>query len=209
MNKPLMCSLVLGCATLMYSPFAGAQTNASGNTSGTSSQGASTPGSTEPGQNGKMSGMNMGSDQDKQFVQMAALGGYTEITFSQLALQKSQNSKVKSFAQKMVTDHTALNNQMMPVAQTMGITAPTSLDSQHQQLYDQLNQLSGADFDKQYISDMDTDHHKTLDAFKSEEASTQDKQLKPLVKKGEKVIAQHTAMADKLMKSMGGTASGM
>lgn len=149
------------------------------------------------------------SDQDKQFVQMASLGDYTEITFSQLALQKSQNSQVKQFAQRMVADHNTLETQMKPVADKLGVTPATALDSQHQQLYDQLNQLSGADFDKQYISDMDTDHHKTLDAFKSEEASTQDSQLKGIVKKGEKVIAQHTEMADKLMKKMGGTAAGM
>ncbi|HLI77482.1 MAG TPA: DUF4142 domain-containing protein, partial [Acidobacteriaceae bacterium] len=149
------------------------------------------------------------ADQDKQFVMQASLGDYTEITFSQLALQKSTNPKVKAYAQKMITDHNQLETEMKPVADKLGVTPATALDSQHQQLYDQLNGLSGADFDKQYISDMDTDHHKTLDAFKAEEASTQDKQLKPIVKKGEKVVAMHTTMADKLTTSMGGTAAGM
>ena len=158
--------------------------------------------------NGSMAGM-AGMGQDKQFVMQASLGDYTEITFSQLALQKSTNSKVKAYAQKMITDHNQLEAEMKPVADKMGVTPATALDAQHQQLYDQLNQLSGADFDKQYMSDMDTDHHKTLDLFKTEESSTQDKQLKPIVKKGEKVVAQHTEMADKMTKSMGGTASGM
>ena len=98
---------------------------------------------------------------------------------------------------------------MKPVADKMGVAPATALDAQHQQLYDQLNQLSGADFDKQYMSDMDTDHHKTLDAFKTEESTTQDKQLKPIVKKGEKVVAQHTAMADKMSTAMGGSKTGM
>ena len=148
-------------------------------------------------------------DQDKQFVTMASLGDYTEITFSQLALQKSTNAKVKEYAQQMITDHNQLEANMKPVADKLGVTPATALDSDHQQKYDQMGQLSGADFDKQYIAAMDTDHHKTLDAFKSEEASTQDKQLKPIVKKGEKVVAQHAAMADKMQKSMGGMASGM
>lgn len=186
MKKMTMGAAVLGCASVLVM---GAQAQSCNGMSG--------------------KGMSPTMSQDKDFVMQASLGDYTEITFSQLALQKSTNPKVKSFAQRMITDHNQLEAEMKPVAEKLGVTPATALDAQHQQLYDQLNQLSGADFDKQYISDMDTDHHKTLDAFKAEEASTQDKQLKPIVKKGEKVVAQHTEMADKLEKQMGGSASGM
>lgn len=151
----------------------------------------------------------MGTDQDKQFLMTASQGDYTEITFSKLALQKSQNPQVKKYAQKMITDHTKLENEMKPFASQMGVTPVTSLDSMHQQKYDQLSSMSGADFDKQYIANMDTDHHASLDAFKAEESSTQDAKLKPVVKKGEKVVAQHTQMADKMMQTMGSPASGM
>jgi putative membrane protein len=186
MQNKLMCAVALGCAAVMGLGTASAQM------SGTSA-----------------SGSNMGSDQDKQFLQEAATSDFTEIKFSQLAAQKASSSDVKAYANKMITDHQMLEQKMQPVAQQMGVTPPTDLDSQHQQLYDQLNQLSGADFDKQYMSDMSTDHHKALDLFKQEESSTQNAQLKPLVKQGEKVVAQHTAMADKMVKKMGGTAAGM
>lgn len=150
------------------------------------------------------------ADQDKQFITQASLSDYTEITFSKLALQKSTNPQVKAYAQKMITDHTKLESEMKPEADKLGVAPASALDSQHQQLYDQMNQLSGTDFDKQYMTAMSTDHHKSLDAFKSEESSTQDAQLKPVVKKGEKVVAQHTAMADKMQTKMGGaSASGM
>ncbi len=149
------------------------------------------------------------TDQDKQFLMAASQGGYTEITFSKLALQKSTNPQVKAFAQKMVTDHTRLDNEMKPLADQMSVTPVTSLDSMHQQKYDQLSSLSGADFNKQYMSDMDTDHHSTMDAFKAEESSTQNAQLKAAVAKGEKVVAQHTRMADKMTAKMGAPTSGM
>ena len=150
------------------------------------------------------------ADADKTFVQNAALSDYTEITFSQLAVTKATNPKVKAYAQKMITDHQALEAKMKPEADKLGVTPPTALDSTHQQLYDQLNQASGADFDKQYMTAMDQDHHKALDLFKQEESTTQDKELKPIVKGGEKVVAQHTTMADKMVTGMGGTpATGM
>ena len=193
MKKQMMYTAALGCAAMIGSGLAGAQGMSQGSCN----------------MKGNMKGMAMGSDQDKQFVQTAAQSDFTEITFSQLATQKASNPKVKAYAQKMIADHNQLEAEMKPVASQMGVTPPTALDSQHQQLYDQLNGLSGADFDKQYISAMDTDHHKALDAFKAEETSTQDKQLKPIVRKGEKVVAQHTVMADKMMTKMGGSASGM
>ena len=56
---------------------------------------------------------------------------------------------------------------------------------------------------------MDMDHHATLDAFKQEESSTTNTQLKASVAKGERVVAQHTAMADRITKKMGATSSGM
>ncbi len=150
-----------------------------------------------------------GSDQDKQFLMTASQSDLTEITLSKLALTKSSNSQVKAYAQKMVTDHDKLEDNMKPFADQMGVPPATALNAKHQQMLDQLQGLSGADFDKQYVSDMDSSHHATLDAFKSELSTTTDASLKPTVAKGEKVVAQHTMLADKLSKKLGGTSSGM
>ena len=150
-----------------------------------------------------------GTEQDKQFIMTASQGDLTEITLSKLALSKTMSSPVKAYAQKMIRDHTKLEAEMKPYADQMGVPPATALNDEHQQMLTQLQGLSGADFDKQYMSDMDTSHHATLDAFKSELSTTTDAQLKPTVRKGEKVVAQHTAMADKLSKQLGGTTAGM
>ncbi len=150
-----------------------------------------------------------GTDQDKQFIMTASQSDLTEITLSKLALSKTMNSKVKAYAEKMIRDHTKLEADMKPYADKMGVPPATALNDEHQQLLTQLQGLSGADFDKQYMSDMDTSHHATLDAFKSELSTTTDAQLKPTVRKGERVVAQHTELADKLSKQLGGTTAGM
>lgn len=150
------------------------------------------------------------ADADKDFVKTASQSDNTEIKFSQLAEQKATNPRVKAYAQKMVADHTKLETEMKPIADKLGVTPVTELDSEHQQKYDSLSQMSGADFDKTYMTAMDMDHHKALDLFKKEESTTQDPELKKVVAKGEKVVAQHTMMADKAMKMMGGApATGM
>lgn len=150
-----------------------------------------------------------GADADKQFLMAASQADYTEITFSKLAESKATNPQVKAFAQRMITDHTKLDAEMKPFAEKMDVTPVMTMDPTHQQKYDQLSGLSGADFDRTYMSAMDTDHHAALDAFKSEESTTTNMSLKATVEKGEKVVAQHTAMADKAVKRMGGSPAGV
>jgi putative membrane protein len=138
------------------------------------------------------------NDQDKQFLSMAAQSDMNEIKLSQLAEAKASNSQVKAFAHKMVSDHNMLEAKMKPFATAWGLTAPAGLDSEHQAIYDKLNGLSGADFDKAYMDAMAEDHHKALDAFTKEGDTTQDAKFKAAVIKGKTVVAAHTKMADSL-----------
>ncbi len=144
------------------------------------------------------------TDKDKAFISEAAVGGLKEIQFSQLALQKSGNDRVKTYAQKMITDHTQLNNDMMPFAQQAGITPPTQLKSKDQAEYDQLSKLSGDTFDKKYILAMVKDHHQDLKEFRAEEATATDPNFKTTVQNGEKVVKEHSDMADKMAGKQGG-----
>jgi putative membrane protein len=140
---------------------------------------------------------------DKMFVHKALEGGMGEIQLGQLASQKASNGDVKSFGQKMVDDHTALNNDMKAIADSMGVHVPTKLNKQDQAELDKLNGLSGADFDKEYLAYADKGHHKDLSAFKTEANSTTDPNLKAAVEKGQKVVWQHTKMVDQLAQANG------
>ena len=144
------------------------------------------------------------TDDDKQFLTMAAQSDMNEIKLSQLAETKATNPKVKAFAHKMVTDHQKLEMKMKPYATAWSITPPPGLDSDHQAIYDKLNGLSGADFDKAYIDAMDKDHHTALDAFTKEADTTSDAKFKADVLKGKAVVASHTTMADSLNSKMQG-----
>lgn len=140
---------------------------------------------------------------DKMFLHRASEGGYAEVQLGQLAVQKGNSDEVKKFGQRMVDDHTALNAQLKPFADSMGVPAPTKLDKKDQAEYDKLNGLSGDAFDKEYIAFMVKDHHADLREFRHEEATTTDASLKDAVSKGEAVIKEHTEMATKLAKEMG------
>ncbi len=148
------------------------------------------------------------TDADKTFLTMASQSDQNEIALSQLASEKATDPKVKAFAEKMVSDHKMLSANMKPFADKFGVTPAMGPDSEHQAVLDKLKGLSGTDFDKEYMTAMDTDHHKALDAFKTEKSTTTDGKFKSAVSSGEKVIAEHTKMADKLT-GMSGKMSGM
>ena len=64
--------------------------------------------------------------QDKMFLRKAAEGGIAEVKLGELAVQKASSDDVKAFAQKMVEDHTRMNNDMAQLADSMGVMLPKS-----------------------------------------------------------------------------------
>jgi putative membrane protein len=142
------------------------------------------------------------SDDDKKFLAMAAQSDQNEIALSQLADQKTTNPAVKAFAEKMVTEHTQMTASMKPFADAWGLTPPSGPDADHQKAIDTLNGLSGNDFDKQYMSDMVTDHAKALRAFTTEAKDTKDPKFRAAVIKGKTAVAAHKNMAYDLKKKL-------
>ena len=139
---------------------------------------------------------------DKMFAMQADEGNTAEITTSQLALKKSKNPEVKTYAQQMITDHTKLRSDMAPLASQMGVTTPQPLNATHKAESQRLMAMSGKDFDMEYIKAMDMDHHKTLGMFQNEAANTQNADLKAAVQQATTVIQQHTDMADQMAQKM-------
>ncbi len=140
---------------------------------------------------------------DKMFLRKAAEGGMAEVQLGQLASQKASSEDVKDFGSKMVKDHTNLNNEMKPIAESMGVMLPKKVNQKDQAEYDKLSGLSGNDFDTEYLTYMVKDHHMDLREFRMEVASTTDPTLKAAVEKGEKVIHEHLTMVEGLARSKG------
>ena len=143
------------------------------------------------------------SPKDKMFLKEAAGGNMTEIDMAKIALDKSSNPDVKEFAQRMITDHTKLQENMKPYVEQAGVTPPTTLKPKDQMMAKKLSGLSGTAFDKQYIGVMVKDHHKDLAEFKAEVASTQNQELKNAVEQGEQVIQEHVNMIDGIAQKNG------
>lgn len=167
------------------------------------------PASQAPGQNNpaamdsQMNGMQQAgqpSAADRMFVTKAMQGSMAEVQLGQLTLQKSSNDQVKQFAQRMIDDHTRMNEQMKPVAQQLGVAPPTQVSKKDRQTMGKLQALSGSAYDQAYIKDMIKDHRQDLSEFQTEAASGQDQTVKDAALQGSKVIAQHLQMVEQMAK---------
>ena len=141
-------------------------------------------------------------DNDKKFLTTASQANVDEIKLSELAQEKATNPAVKAFADKMVTEHKQIGESMKPFADSWGLTAPDGPDADHQKEWDKLNGLSGADFDKEYIDEMVTDHTAALSLFTKEAKDTKDVKFKAAVIKAKTKVAAHKNMAYDLKKKL-------
>jgi predicted outer membrane protein len=71
-------------------------------------------------------GNQSNTNSPEQFLRGAAWCGLKEIRLSEIALRKTQDSELRSFAQMMVTDHTSANEELRQVAQRKGIQVPAA-----------------------------------------------------------------------------------
>jgi putative membrane protein len=136
---------------------------------------------------------------DKKFVQEAAAGNAAEVKLAQLAQQKSQNSKIKEFADRMITDHTKANDDLKNAT---GVTLPDHLTGKAKVAYDKLDKLSGTDFDRSYINDMVKDHEEVAAQYKKEQDTVKDAALKGYVDNTLPVVESHLAMAKDIQKTV-------
>jgi putative membrane protein len=147
---------------------------------------------------------------DHKFVMEAAVGGMEEVQLGQLAAQKASDPDVKNFGQHMVDDHSKANTQLMQLASQKGVTPPTTLPADKQKDMDRLNALSGAAFDKAYMSMMVKDHKKDVSEFQKESKSGKDSDLKSFASTTLPTLQNHLKMAQDINSRInkGGSATG-
>ncbi len=133
---------------------------------------------------------------DKSFVEKAASGGMAEVQAAQLAQQKGDDQKVKDFAQVMIHDHPAANQQLTTLAQQKGVTIPTELSSKDQAELDRLGKLDGKKFDRAYMKAQEKDHKEMLTLLEKEAKHGKDADLKSFAEQTVPTVKKHLEMAE-------------
>jgi putative membrane protein len=131
------------------------------------------------------------------FVKKAALDGMTEVEAGKVALSKSEDPEIRSFAQRMVDDHGKSNEELESLAKSKGIMAPKKLDAEHEAMLNMLKAKSGKDFDHAYSEHMNMDHSKAITLFESA-AGSNDPDLARFAKMALPTLKEHKVLAQGL-----------
>ena len=134
------------------------------------------------------------SARDRNFMMQAAQGGMAEVQMAQLALKKTNNTRVRDFAQMMVKDHSDLNARLTPMATQMGVSLPTQLSNADAGTLIKLRRLSGATFDRTYMASQKTTHTKALALFQDAGAQADNVTLRDFFAQNAQTISMHLEM---------------
>ncbi|HEX3035850.1 MAG TPA: DUF4142 domain-containing protein [Thermodesulfobacteriota bacterium] len=143
------------------------------------------------------------SNSDLQFMKKAAQGGMLEVKLGNLATEQAASEDVKKFGEEMVMDHSKVNKELMQLASEKGVTLPKELDAEHQEKVDQLSKLSGAEFDRTYMSEMVKDHKKDIEDFQNQSNRTGDPDLKEFTSKTLPTLRDHMQKARNIAEEVG------
>lgn len=155
---------------------------------------------------GQTSAATLGANTTEGFVRSAATSDMYEIQAGQLAQQKGQSAAVKAFGKQMVTDHTAMSNELKPLAQKAGVQVPAELDQRRKGMIDNLTAASGADFDRVYLAQQDAAHAEAHTLLSGYADNGDNAELKALAQKALPKVQGHHDKVKSLQASAGGAA---
>lgn len=139
---------------------------------------------------------------DPQIAHIAYTAGLLDVEAGKQALEKSKNKDVRAFAQQMIGDHTAVNDQALALVKKLNVTpednaTSQSLAKQANATREKLAGLTGAAFDKAYV-DNEVAYHKQVNEALEKQLipAGQNSELKSLLETGLKLFQGHQAHAE-------------
>jgi putative membrane protein len=133
---------------------------------------------------------------DSDFIKEAAQGGMMEVQLGKAAQEKAASEKVKDFGKRMEQDHSKANDELKKIASDKGVQLSSDLDKKHKSKVDKLTKLSGAEFDRQYMRDMVSDHKDDIKKFQNEADKGKDADLKKFASQTLPTLKEHLQLAE-------------
>lgn len=101
----------------------------------------------------------------QDFVEEASAKGIAEIEVGRLALEKSTSQEVKTFAQRMIDDHTKANEKLAALASEKKLEVSDDAELINQAKALVLKLRGEASFDKAYMNNQVAAHQQTIALF--------------------------------------------
>lgn len=191
---------------------------------GTGAAGAPPPGTPPPSSTATRAPTDKGADPMSSAAVLGMLhhSNQREVALANLAKERSSNSEVKDYADLIINDHKKADGEVQSFATAHNIdlkqdvhaqtatgeyarptppagTAGGGMAAEHKKQIDELSQLKGPEFDRQFTRTMAESHRKVIDHLKTIRANpTTDRDLAQLIDKLLPAEQKHDSSAQQL-----------
>jgi putative membrane protein len=128
---------------------------------------------------------------DKKFVKKAYKGGMEEVENGKMAKEKAKDDATKNVAERMITDHTKVNEELLNIAKEENLDLS--------KVHAKTATISGDNFDKEYLTMLKADHEKDIAEFEKEANDTkpgEDRDVPAFAKKTLPTLKEHLQMVE-------------
>jgi putative membrane protein len=135
-----------------------------------------------------------------------------EIRMGQLASDKAKSRRVETYARKLVSDHKAMDRELMSYARKKGLepqleqvavggTAAPQTDAAKAEadMHARLMGETGNEFDQDFVATMVDEHDRAIEMVRSARDSATDPELRKLLDKALPKLEQHRKQAQELL----------
>jgi putative membrane protein len=145
---------------------------------------------------------------DPQIAHIAYTAGALDVANGEQALAKSHNKAVRAFAEEMVRDHKAVNDQALALVKKLHVTpadnaTSESLAKAQKANLEKMAKLNGAAYDRAYAANEVAFHKAVNGALESTLIPSADNaELKALLETGLTLFTEHQHHAEHLAASL-------
>ena len=143
------------------------------------------------------------SGQDAAYLRAAHQSNLAEIAGGRLAEQKASSQQVKDLGKRFVADHTKLDQSLTQTASALGVSLPSTPNSQQQALAARYRAAAGSQFDALFVSTQMQAHMTAMRLGQTEIAQGSDAQAKKVAQTAAPVIASHHSALQSTARSLG------
>lgn len=145
------------------------------------------------------------SFKDRFFLKKAARAGIYEIQAARLAISKSEDREIQSFAQMMIQEHKSLDNELKALARAKGVSVAVSAGVLHEDNLEELKHAEGVAFDVLYVKHAVKAHEGTIELFEAEVLAGSDEEVAGFALDALEMLEEHLQHAHTLQSHIQST----
>ena len=118
------------------------------------------------------------SEKEADFVVETIEGNFANVKFAQMAMDRSENVRIKEVAAMIQKDHESLIRELKGFANMRGIAIPLEENKNARRKIDDLSSTNDQSFDEKWCRELTNRHEKTIEKLEDMWEHTNDEELK-------------------------------